>query len=244
MRIVAAVLPGLALQALHDLQGCWACATATISGRVLLRRSASATAMTNRTPLRLRRASVRMRSISSASKVCLAAGPVEPPGPAVRTRARGYAPILSVPSHQPRPKEPSFAHLCHRGDAAQRHRSYFSMPVLAIADPAKSIVAICMQLVKYILHLLNCTVWPARGARRLGHSMSGGVMHAGSRGGLRPTIISRRRERRGFGAEDPPWLRSPGRSPERNRGHPCENDNGQRNVRRHPVLHAASSATD
>src|SRR6266851_1344380 len=113
------------------------------------------------------------------------------------------------------------------------------MSELAIADCAKSIAAIRVQLVKYILHLLNGTVRSACGAQLPGRSMSGGVTHAGSHSGLRPTIIGCRRDRRRFGAGQPPCLRSPGRSPERNRGHRCENDNGQRNVRRHPVLHGA-----
>ena len=88
-------------------------------------------------------------------------------------------------------------------------------PVLAVADRASSIAPIGVQLVKYVLHLLNGTGRPARGA---------GCPH---------------RNRRGFGAGRPPWLWSPGRSPERNRGHRCQKDNGQRNARRHQVLHNA-----
>ena len=45
------------------------------------------------------------------------------------------------------------------------------------------------------------------------------------------------RNRRGSGAGRPTWLWSPSRSPERNRGHRRQKDNGQRNVRRHQVLH-------
>src|SRR5258708_30460087 len=96
--------------------------------------------------------------------------------------------------------------LMRRGDAAQQHGSYSSMPALTIADPAKNIVAIRVQLVKYILNLLNCTVWPAP---LLGHSMSGSVMHVGSHGGPRAAINSPPRHRRGVGARHPPRPRAP-----------------------------------
>jgi len=88
-------------------------------------------------------------------------------------------------------------------------------PVLAIADGASSIAPIGVQLVEYVLHLLNGTGRPARGA---------GCPH---------------RNRRRSGAGRPPWLWPPGRSPERNRGHRRHKDNGQRNVRRHQILHYA-----
>src|SRR5580693_600508 len=88
-------------------------------------------------------------------------------------------------------------------------------PVLAVADRASSIAPIGVQLVKYVLPLLNDAGWPGWGA---------GCSH---------------RNRRGFGAGRPAWLWPPGRSPERNRGHRRQKDNGQRNVRCHQVLHNA-----
>ena len=86
-------------------------------------------------------------------------------------------------------------------------------PVLAVADRASGIAPIGMQLVKYVLHLLSNAGWPTRGA---------GCPH---------------RDRRGSGAGSPSWRWSPDRSPQRSRGHRCQQDNGQRNVRRHHVLH-------
>ena len=94
-------------------------------------------------------------------------------------------------------------------------RARLRQPVLAVADRASSVAPIGVQFVKYVLHLLSGTSRPARGA---------GYPH---------------RNRRGFGGGRPPWLWPPGRSPERNRGHRCQQDNGQRNVRRHHVLHHA-----
>ena len=88
-------------------------------------------------------------------------------------------------------------------------------PVLAVADRASSIAPIGVQFVKYVLHLLNGAGRRARGA---------GCSHC---------------NRRGSGAGRPPWLWPPGRSPERNRGHRCQKDNGQRYVRGHQVLHNA-----
>jgi hypothetical protein len=88
-------------------------------------------------------------------------------------------------------------------------------PVLDVADRASSVAPIGVQLVKYVLHLLNGTGRPARRAR------------------------CPDRERRGSGAGRPPWLWPPGRSPERNRGHRCQKDKGQRHVRRDQVLHNA-----
>src|SRR5258708_8196567 len=64
--------------------------------------------------------------------------------------------------------------LMRRGDAAQQHRSYSSMPAPTIADPAKNIVAIRVQLVKYILNLLNSPVCPAP---PLAHSISPRLLH-------------------------------------------------------------------
>lgn len=87
-------------------------------------------------------------------------------------------------------------------------------PVLVLADRASSIAPIGVQLVKYVLHLLSNAGWPTRGA---------GCPH---------------RDRRGFGAGSPPWRWPPDRSPQRNRSHRCQQDS-QRNVRRHQVLHNA-----
>jgi hypothetical protein len=88
-------------------------------------------------------------------------------------------------------------------------------PVLVLADRASSIAPIGVQLVKYVLHPLSNAGWPTRGAR---------CPH---------------RDRRGFGAGSPPWRWPPDRSPQRNRSHRCQQDNSQRNVRRHQVLHNA-----
>jgi len=88
-------------------------------------------------------------------------------------------------------------------------------PVLAVADRACSVAPIGVQLVKYVLHLRSNAGWPTRGA---------GCPH---------------RDRRGFGAGSPPWRWAPDRGPQRNRGHRCQQDNGQRNVRRHHVPHNA-----
>ena len=88
-------------------------------------------------------------------------------------------------------------------------------PVLAVADRANSIAPIGVQLVKDVLHLLSGTRRPARGA--------------GCPQG----------NRRGLGAGRPPRLRPPSCCPERNRGHRCHKDNGQRDVRCHQVLHNA-----
>ena len=46
----------------------------------------------------------------------------------------------------------------------------FGRPVLAIADRAKNMAAIGMQLVKHVVHLLGGTAWPAAraaGSRRI-----------------------------------------------------------------------------
>jgi hypothetical protein len=86
---------------------------------------------------------------------------------------------------------------------------------VAGADRASSVAPIGVQLVKYVLHLLNGTGRPGRRA---------GCAH---------------RNRCGSGAGRRPWLWPPGRSPERDRGHRCQKDNGQRDVRRHQVLHNA-----
>jgi len=64
-------------------------------------------------------------------------------------------------------------------------------PVLATADRAKNMAAIRVQLVKYIVHLLDGTVWPAaRGAWRIDQSMSGGVSHASCHSGRLPAARS------------------------------------------------------
>jgi hypothetical protein len=88
-------------------------------------------------------------------------------------------------------------------------------PVLAVADRANSMAPIGVQLVKYVLHLLGGT------------------------GRWAPEAGWPHRARRGSGAGRPPRLRPPSRCPERNRGHRCHKDNGQRYVRRHHVLHHA-----
>ena len=88
-------------------------------------------------------------------------------------------------------------------------------PVLAVADRANSMAPIRVQLVKYVLHLLSGTGRPARG------------------GGCDL------RNRRGPGDGRPPRLWPPSCCPERNRGHRCHKDNGQRDVRCHQVLHNA-----
>jgi hypothetical protein len=91
-------------------------------------------------------------------------------------------------------------------------------PVLAVADRADSMAPIGVQLVKYVLHLLSGTGRPARGTG------------------------CPQRSRRGPGAGRPPRLWPPGCCPERNRGHRCRKDNGQRDVRRHQVLHRCTSS--
>jgi hypothetical protein len=88
-------------------------------------------------------------------------------------------------------------------------------PVLAVADRANSIAPIGVQLVKYVLHLLSGTGRPARG------------------------VGCPQRNRRGPGAGRPPRLWPPSCCPERNRGHRCHKDDGQRDIRCHQVLHNA-----
>jgi hypothetical protein len=88
-------------------------------------------------------------------------------------------------------------------------------PVQAVADRASSVAPIGVQLVKYVLHLRYGTGRPGRGA---------GWPH---------------RNRRGSGAGRRPWPWPPGRSPERDRGQRGQKDHGQRDVRRHHVLHHA-----
>src|SRR4029078_9590454 len=88
-------------------------------------------------------------------------------------------------------------------------------PVLAVADRANSIAPIGVQLVKYVLHLLSST---GRASGAAGCPQ---------------------RTRRGLGAGRPPRLWPPSCCPERNRGHRCHKDNGQRDVRCHQVLHNA-----
>src|SRR6476659_1308234 len=88
-------------------------------------------------------------------------------------------------------------------------------PVLAVADRANRIAPIGVQLVEYVLHLLSGTGRPARGAG------------------------CPQRNRRGPGAGRPPRLWPPSCCPERNRGDRRHKDNGQRDIRRHHVLHHA-----
>jgi hypothetical protein len=113
-------------------------------------------------------------------------------------------------------------------------------PVLAVADGAKSMARIGVQLVKDVLRLVNGAGWPAGGSWRPGHVTPGAVMRAGSDSALRLALAwtGQHRDRRGSGARRLRWLRSPGRRPERNRGH-CRQDEGQRKVRRHQVLQGA-----
>jgi hypothetical protein len=89
-----------------------------------------------------------------------------------------------------------------------------------------------------VLSPVNSTGWPARASWGRGHFIPGAVMAAGSDSGLRLALAlaGYHRDRRGCGAG---CLRSPGNSPERNRGHCRQQDEGQRNVRRHQVLHSA-----
>ena len=65
------------------------------------------------------------------------------------------------------------------------------LPLLVTANPAKSMAAIRVQLVKYIVHLPDETVWPAyRAARRVDHAMSGDVSQASSHSGRLPAARS------------------------------------------------------
>jgi hypothetical protein len=84
-----------------------------------------------------------------------------------------------------------------------------------------------VQLVKDTLHLLNETGWPVRRVWRPGDFVSGAVLRTGDRSGLRSAFTSRYRRWPGFGNGHRPRLWPPGRSPERNRGHRCGQDNGQ-----------------
>ena len=92
-------------------------------------------------------------------------------------------------------------------------------PVPAIAGCAKSMASIGVQLVENVLHLIDGTFWPARGARWPDHCVSAAVPRAGSHSGPRPALIGRHRDRRGFGAGHPARLGSPGRGAEQDRGH-------------------------
>jgi hypothetical protein len=87
-----------------------------------------------------------------------------------------------------------------------------------------------VQLMKDVLSLVNGIGWPARVSWRPGHFTPGAVMPAGSDSGLRLALAGSHRDRRGCGAGR---LRSPGHSPERNRGHRRQQDEGQRKARRH-----------
>jgi hypothetical protein len=97
-----------------------------------------------------------------------------------------------------------------------------------------------VQLVKDVLRLVNGAGWPAGGNWRPGHVTPGAVMRAGSGSGPRLALAwtGQHRDRRGSGAGRLRWPRSPGRGPERNRGHRRQ-DEGQRNARRHQVLQGA-----
>jgi len=87
-----------------------------------------------------------------------------------------------------------------------------------------------VQLVKDVLRLVNGTGWPARGSWRPGRFTPGTVMAADSGSGLRLALAGYHRDRRRSGAGR---LRPPGRGPERNRGHRRQQNEGQRDVRRH-----------
>ena len=113
-----------------------------------------------------------------------------------------------------------------------------------------------VQLVKYVLHLLNDTGRPTRGA---------GYLHRSRRGpgAGRPPQLDPRPAPDLVTPEDamrftrsaavlaaavllaagrPPRLWPPSCCPERNRGRRCRKDNGQRDVRRHQVLHLCTSS--
>jgi len=117
-----------------------------------------------------------------------------------------------------------------------RRRLVSGCPVMAVAYRARSMAPIGVQLVKDALRLFNGTGWPARRSWRPGHVTLGAVMLFGSGSGLRLALAltGYHRDRRGFGS-----LRSPGCSPERNRGLRCEEGAGQWDVRHHQVLHGA-----
>jgi len=95
-----------------------------------------------------------------------------------------------------------------------------------------------VQLVKDVLRLVNGTGWPVQGSWRPGHFTTDAVMRAVRDGGLRLALAltGYHRDWREPGAGRLRWLRSPGRSPERNSSH-RQQDEGLRNVRRHQVLH-------
>jgi hypothetical protein len=116
-----------------------------------------------------------------------------------------------------------------------------TLPGTGCRMPGKERCAHRVQLRKDVLRLVNGTGWPAAGSRRPGQFTPGAVMRAGRDSGLRLALAltGHHRDRRGSGAGRLRWLRSPGRGPERNRGHRSENDGGQRNVRRHQVLQGA-----
>jgi hypothetical protein len=82
-----------------------------------------------------------------------------------------------------------------------------------------------VQLVKDVLSLVNGIGRPARVGWRPGHFTPGAAMPAGSDSGLRLALplAGCHRDRRGCGAGR---LRSPGHSPERDRGHRRQQDEG------------------
>lgn len=94
---------------------------------------------------------------------------------------------------------------------------------LAIAHGAISIVAIRVQLVKYVVHMLNCIVYLAADAQQLSrHCIPGCFIRVGSHhsgGQVTCTIISRHRDPHRFGGKHPLWLRSLSSNPQRNPGH-------------------------
>src|SRR5262249_57114458 len=79
---------------------------------------------------------------------------------------------------------------------------------------------------------------PPGGGGGRGESPRGPVMPAGSASGPWLALAGHHRDRRGPGAGRLRCPRPPGRGPERDRGH-RQQDEGQRNVRRHQVLHGA-----
>jgi hypothetical protein len=77
---------------------------------------------------------------------------------------------------------------------------------------------ICVQLVKDVLRLLKGIGWPARGNWWPGHFIPDAVMPADDRG-RRLALTGYRRDRRESSAGRLRWLRSLGRSPQRNSSH-------------------------
>ena len=144
----------------------------------------------------------------------------------------------ALPGPRPRPRLFELRLLLAASAAAVAGGWVSRCPVLAVAHRAKSMAPLGVQLVKDVPRLVNGTGWPARGSRRPGQFTPGAVMLAGNDSGPRPALTGGHRDRRGPGAGRLRWPWPLGRGPERNRGH-RQQDEGQRNVRRHRVLHGA-----